>query len=161
MPHTATRAPGHRFYEKLNELLTKGRFDTFVEALCAPYYDSDSKRGRVSIPPGTYGRMLLIGYFEGLESEQGMCWRCEDSLSLRAFLGLNLTDRVPDHSTLSRTRHRLHAEVFSEVFTYILKLVHEAGLLQGKVVDVDSMYLRADASQAARALGPKAEGERH
>ena len=95
VPHTAPQAPGHRFYEKLNELLSSGYFDTFVEDLCAPYYDPDAKKGQVSIPPGTYFRMLLIGYFEGLESERGICWRCEDSLSLRAFLGLNLTDRVP------------------------------------------------------------------
>ena len=149
VPHTATQAPGHRFYEKLNELLSSGHFDTFVEDLCAPDYDPDAKKGRVSIPPGTYFRMLLIGYFEGLESERGICWRCEDSLSLRAFLGLNLTDRVPDHSTLSRTRHRFDGDLFSEVFTYILKLVHEAGLLKGKVVGVDSTYLRADASMKA------------
>ena len=149
VPHTATQAPGHRFYEKLNELLSSGHFDTFVEDLCAPYYDPDAQKGRVSIPPGTYFRMLLIGYFEGLESERGICWRCEDSLSLRAFLGLNLTDRVPDHSTLSWTRHRFDGDLFGEVFTYILKLVHEAGLLKGKVVEVDSTYLRVDASMKA------------
>lgn len=99
VPHTATKAPGHRFYEKLNELLAEHGFDRFVEKLCAPYYAARDKPGRRSLPPGVYFRMLLIGYFEGIESERGICWRCADSLSLRAFLGLELTDSVPEHST--------------------------------------------------------------
>ena len=146
VPNTASRSPGHRFYEKLNELLEEARFDASVERLCEPFYDSDRSKGRQSIPPGIYFRMLLIGYFEGIESERGICWRCEDSLSLRDFLGLELTDRIPDHSTLSRTRHRLDKEVFDAVFRLVLSVVEEHGLLKGRVVGVDSTYLRADAS---------------
>lgn len=149
VPHTATRAPGHRFYEKLNELLRKAGFDAFVERLCEPFYDPDRSKGRHSIPPSVYFRMLLIGYFEGIESERGICWRCEDSLSLREFLGLNLEDRVPDHSTLSRTRSRFEAEVYEEVFRFVLKMVEQRGLLRGRVTGVDSTYLRADASMKA------------
>jgi len=99
--------PGHRFYEKLNELLREAKFDRKIEQLCAAYFDADHTPGRKSIPPGTYFRMHLIGCFEGIESERGIEWRCADSISLREFLGLDLTDRVPDHSTLSRMRSRL------------------------------------------------------
>ena len=146
VPHTATRAPGHRFYEKLNELLNGADFDQVAERLCEPFYDPDRTKGRQSIPPGVYFRMLLIGYFEGIESERGICWRCEDSLSLRSFLGLELTDRIPDHSTLSKTRKRLDATVFESVFRLVLKVVEEHGLLRGRVAGVDSTFLRADAS---------------
>ena len=134
VPHGAARAPGHRFYEKLNELLDSAGFDASVERICEPFYDKDRSKGRTSIPPRIYFRMLLIGYFEGIESERGICWRCEDSLSLRDFLGLGLADRVPDHSTLSRTRHRLGKEVFDAVFRLVLGIVEEHGLLRGRVV---------------------------
>jgi len=93
--------------------------------------------------------MLLIGYFEGIESERGICWRCSDSLSLRAFLGLSLTDRVPDHSSLSRIRHRLPESVFATVFDLVLGIVAKHGLLKGQVAGIDSSVLRADASMKA------------
>ncbi len=106
-----TRGPGHRFYEKLNDLLREAGFDRKAEDLCAAYFNADHTPGRKSIPPGTYFRMHLIGYFEGIESERGIEWRCADSMSLREFLGLGLTERVPDHSTLSRMRSRLPLEL--------------------------------------------------
>jgi len=141
-----TRGPGHRFYEKLNELLREVGFDRKAEDLCAAYFNADHTPGRRSIPPGTYFRMHLIGYFEGIESERGIEWRCADSLSLREFLGLGLTDRVPDHSTLSRMRSRLPLEVHQQVFVLILTIVEQKGLLRGRVTGVDSTFLRADAS---------------
>ena len=141
-----SRGPGHRFYEKLNELLREAEFDRQAEDLCAAYFDADHTPGRRSIPPGTYFRMHLIGYFEGIESERGIEWRCADSMSLREFLGLNLTDRVPDHSTLSRMRSRLPLEVHQQVFVLILAIVEQKGLLRGRVAGVDSTFLRADAS---------------
>lgn len=98
------------------------------------------------MPPGVYFRMLIVGFFEGIESERGICWRCSDSLSLRSFLGLSLTDRVPDHSSLSRIRTRLPQDVFEFVFELVLGIVEDAGLLRGRVAGVDSTYLRADAS---------------
>ena len=107
---------------------------------------------------GVYFRMLLIGFFEGIESERGICWRCEDSLSLRSFLGLELDERVPDHSTLSRTRKRLPAEVYEEVFNLVLGIVDEHGLLAGKVAGVDSTYLRADASMKSIVRRDSGEG---
>ena len=141
-----SRGPGHRFYEKLNDLLREAEFDRKAEDLCAAYFDADHTPGRRSIPPGTYFRMHLIGYFEGIESERGIEWRCADSLSLREFLGLELTDRVPDHSTLSRMRSRLPLEVHQQAFVLILAIVEQKGLLRGRVTGVDSTFLRADAS---------------
>ena len=75
--------PGHPFYTKLNEVLAEAGFDEFVEKLCAAYY---KEGGRPGIPPGVYFRMLFIGYFEGLDSQRGIAWRCADSLALRSFL---------------------------------------------------------------------------
>lgn len=143
------RGAGHRFYEKLNDLLREAGFDRKAEELCAPYFDPDHTPGRRSIAPGVYFRMHLIGYFEGIESERGIEWRCADSMSLREFLGLELTERVPDHSTLSRMRMRLPLEVHQQAFVLILGIVERKGLLRGRVSGVDSTFLRADASMKA------------
>ena len=141
--HQVAESPGHLFYEKLNELLDEHRFDQRVEAMCIEHY---SKRGRGSIAPGVYFRMLLIGYFEGIESERGICWRCADSLSLRHFLGYLTSESTPEHSSMTRIRQRLPIEIYERVFDIALELVASSGLLRGKVVGVDSTYLRADAS---------------
>ncbi len=138
------RSPGHVFYQKLNRLLAEAGFDHWVEALCEPYYADD--RGRPGIPPGTYFRMLLVGYFEGIGSQRGIAWRCADSLSLRDFLGIPLGEDSPDHSSLSVIRQRLPLEVHQEVFTWILRLADEKKLLKGKSVGVDSTTLEADAA---------------
>jgi len=140
------RSPGHRFYEKLNELLSEAKFDRRVEQMCTAYFEADDKPGRPSIAPGVYFRMLFVGYFEGIESERGLEWRCADSLSLRSFLGVPMDERVPDHSSLSRMRTRVDGEVYDEVFRLVLGIVESKGLLRGKVAGVDSTYLRADAS---------------
>jgi transposase len=142
---TAAQSPGHRFYEAFERLLRKAEFDEFVEGICAEHYAAEGV-GRPSIAPGVYFRMLLVGYFEGLESERGICWRCADSLSLKRFLGFEIDEAVPEHSTLSRTRKRLPLSVYSQVFDFALAIVVQEGLLSGKVVGVDSTYLRADAS---------------
>ena len=110
------RSPGHAFYDRLQAELTKAGFDGFVEDLCAPLYAA--RRGRPSLPPGRYFRMLLVGYFEGIDSERGLEWRCADSLSLREFLRLGDREPVPDHSWLSRTRSRLPLEFHDQVFTW-------------------------------------------
>ena len=102
------RSKGHVFYDRLQAMLLKNGFDQFAETLCASFYAKS--RGRRSIPPSRYFRMLLVGYFEGIDSERGIEWRCTDSLSLREFLLLNLDEVVPDHSSLSRIRSRLSLE---------------------------------------------------
>jgi transposase len=140
------RSQGHPFYQALNRLLADAGFDRWIEARCEPFYEQVETRGQRSIPPGTYFRMLLVGYFEGIDSQRGIAWRCADSLSLRQFLGLALEENSPDHSTLSITRRRLPAEVFAEVFQFVLKIAAEKKLLSGKTVGVDSTTLEADAA---------------
>ncbi len=142
--HELPRSPGHVFYEKLNEVLAKGGFDRFVEELCEPYYANGE--GRPSIEPGVYFRMLFVGYFEGLSSQRGIAWRCADSLSLRAFLGVALTDKTPEHSSMTRIRKRLAEDVFEKVFTFVLQVAVEYGLLKGKTIAVDSTTLEANAA---------------
>ena len=147
--------PGHPFYARLNEVLAAEDFDPFVESLCAAYYEQ--KKGRPSIPPGVYFRLLLIGYFERIDSERGIAWRCADSLSLRTFLGIALDERTPDHSTLSRIRTRLPLEVHREVFGKILTILAHHKLIHGKTVGVDATTLEANA--ALRSIVRRDTGE--
>src|SRR4051812_5111955 len=139
-------SPGHPFYRKLNELLAEADFDRWVERRCQRFYNQQEKRGQPSIPPGVYFRMLLVGYFEGLDSQRGIAWRCADSLSLRQFLGVALDQSTPDHSTLTNTRNRLPQEVFSEVFQFVLRIAAAKKLIDGKTVGVDSTTLEANAA---------------
>ena len=138
------RSPGHVFYRRLNQLLAAGGFDRWVEALCEPHYCQGV--GRPSVPPGVYFRMLLVGYFEGINSQRGIAWRCSDSLSLREFLGIPLGEDSPDHSSLSYIRQRLPLEVHESVFVWVLALLQKKKLLTGKTVGVDSTTLEADAA---------------
>jgi transposase len=140
------KSAGHPFYRKLNELLADAGFDAWIERRCQRYYATEEKRGQPSIPPGVYFRMLLVGYFEGIDSQRGIAWRCADSLSLRAFLGTPLDESTPDHSTLTHTRNRLPQEVFDEVFQFVLKIAVDKKLLAGKTVGVDSTTLEANAA---------------
>jgi transposase len=138
------KSQGHAFYRKLNGLLVAADFDRTIQEMCAPHYHSHL--GRPSIPPGVYFRMLLVGYFEGIGSQRGIAWRCGDSLSLREFLGIPLTEETPDHSSLTRVRDRLPLEIHTAVFQWVLKLAAEKGLIKGKTVAVDSTTLEANAA---------------
>ena len=138
------RSPGHVFYDRLQSVLIEGGFDAFAEASCRPYYAV--RMGAPSVPPGRYFRMHLVGYFEGIDSERGLQWRCSDSLSLRAFLRLGSRDRVPDHSWLSRSRTRLPHEVHAAVFDWVLVLIAEAGLIKGERIGVDASTMEANAA---------------
>ena len=140
------RSLGHPFYTKLNQLLAEAKFDEWVENRCQRYYSQEEKRGQPSIPPGVYFRMLLVGYFEGIDSQRGIAWRCCDSLSLRQFLGIPLGEQPPDHSTLTNRRKRLLAEAFEEVFEFVLKIAVVKDLVAGKTVGVDSTLLEANAA---------------
>jgi IS5 family transposase len=140
------RSAGHPFYQQLNRLLAESVFDRWIEDRCQPYYVVEDKRGQPSIPPGMYFRMLLVGYFEGLDSQRGIAWRCGDSLSLREFLGVSLNKKTPDHSTMTNTRKRLPPEVFQEVFQFVLRIAEGKKLLSGKTVGVDSTMLEANAA---------------
>ena len=138
------RSPGHVFYDGLQEVLIGAGFDGYVEAICAPYYAQ--RNGAPSVPPGRYFRMHMVGYFEGIDSERGIEWRCSDSLSLRAFLRLETSERVPDHSWLSRTRGRLPHEVHDRVFGWVLSLLAEHGLVRGARIGVDASTMEANAA---------------
>ena len=140
------KSAGHPFYQALNRLLAEAGFDPWIERRCQRYYALEEKRGQPSIPPGVYFRMLLVGYFEGIDSQRGIAWRCADSLSLRQFLGLPLDEATPDPKTLSNTRRRLPEEVFDEVFQFVLSMAAEKKLLSGKTVGVDSTLLEANAA---------------
>lgn len=142
--HELPRSPGHVFYEKLNRLLAEGDFDRQCEDLCAPYY-ADAV-GRPSIPPGVYCRMLFVGYFEGLDSQRAIAWKCADSLSVRTFLGLEATAAAPDHSSLTRIRQRLPWEVHLQVFLLLLAMAERKGLLRGKTLAIDATTLEANAA---------------
>ncbi len=151
------QSPGHAFYDQLNELLHEVGFDRYVEDCCQPYYADGI--GRESIPPGIYFRMLFIGYFEGLDSQRGIAWRCSDSLSLRAFLGIPLAEATPEHSSLSRIRQRLPVDVHDQVFVHVLRIAHDKKLLRGKTVAVDATTLEANA--AMRSIVRKDTGEEY
>ena len=137
-------APGHPFYEKLNAALRKIEFDRRIEAACEKFYDE--KLGRSGIPPGVYFRMTLVGYFEGIGSDRGIAWRVSDSLSLRHFLGYDLSEATPDHSSMSRIRQRLDTRVHEEVFRLVIPALRDAGLLKGKTIGVDATTLEANAA---------------
>ncbi len=138
------RSEGHVFYQKLNQLLREAGFDEYVETLCKPYYHDTM--GRPGIPPGTYFRMLLVGYFEGIGSQRGIAWRCADSLSLREFLSIPLFENTPDHSSLTRVRDRLPLSIHQQVFQFVLQVADDQGLLKGKTVAVDATTLEANAA---------------
>jgi transposase len=150
-----SESPGHPFYKRLNEILKENGFEEFVEEKCRRYYAE--RMGRPSLPPGVYFRMLLVGYFEGIDSERGIAWRCADSLSLREFLGYELTEKLSDHSTVSRTRRLFDLETHQEVFDWILGVLREAGLVKGKTIGVDATTLEANA--ALRSIVRRDTGE--
>lgn len=150
----APQGPRHVFYEKLNSVLAEAGFDEWIEELCRPFYAETGRRG---IPPGVYFRMLYIGYFEGIDSQRGIAWRCEDSLSLKRFLGYEPFDETPDHSSLSRIRGRLPLEVFHAVHLFVLEVLRDHKLLDGTLVGVDSTLLEANA--AMKSIVRKDSGE--
>ncbi len=137
--------PANAFYDRLNQILDEHKFDAKVERLCHKFYKK-SPYGRPSMAPGVYFRSLLIGYFEGLDSERGIAWRTADSLSLRKFLGYALDEATPDHSTISRTRRLFWLETHKAVFRWVLKILDEEGLVSGRTVSIDATTLEANAA---------------
>ena len=137
-------APGHPFYTRLNEALDHAQFDSFCETNCAGFYHK--KLGRPSLPPGQYFRVMMIGFFEGLDSERGIAWRLADSLTLRQFLSIGLDENTPDHVTISRTRRLMDGETHQRIFTWVLERLAQSGLIKGKTIGVDSTTLEANAA---------------
>src|SRR5881628_342299 len=148
-------SPGHPFYVRLNEILEAAGFDRFVEEHCRAFYAP--VMGRPSLAPGRYFRLLLIGYFEGLDSERGIAWRATDSLAVRSFLRLVVDEAPPDHSTISRTRRLIDVETHREVFTWVQQRLVDAALLKGKTIAIDATTLEANA--AMRSIVRRDTGE--
>ena len=149
------KSAGHPFYERLNRVLDDAGFDAFVEAQCASFYADGV--GRPSLAPGRYFRLLLLGYFEGLDSERAIAWRAADSLSIRTFLDFALHEAPPDHSTLSRTRRLIDLETHQAVFTWVLQRLADATLVVGRTVGIDATTLEANA--AMRSIVRRDTGE--
>ena len=149
------RSAAHPFYRRLNQILDEVHFDGYVETLCQRFYADEL--GRPGLPPGRYFRLLLLGYFEGLDSERGITWRAADSLSVRSFLGLELHDAPPDHSTVSRTRRLIDLETHQAVFTWVLQRLADASLVTGKTIGIDATTLEANA--ALRSIVRRDTGE--
>ena len=148
-------SPGHPFYARLNAILDEAGFDRFVEEQCRSFYAP--VMGRPSLPPGRYFRLLLLGYFEGLDSERGIAWRAADSLAVRSFVGLGLDTGAPDHSTISRTRRLIDVETHRAVFTWVQERLAADGLLKGRTVAIDATTLEANA--AMRSIVRRDTGE--
>ncbi len=149
------KTSGHPFYERLNKLLAQYGFDTMAERTCAAFYADGV--GRPCTPPGVYFRMLFIGFFEGIDSERGIAWRTADSMALRSFLGYSLSQTTPDHSNVSRTRHRIDLETHQVVFDWVLGVLAKRGLLKGKTLGIDATTLEANA--ALRSIVRRDSGE--
>lgn len=140
---SVVKGPGHPFYRKLNSILEFHGFDRFVEARCLKYYKPG---GRPSLPPSVYFRLILLGYFEGFGSERAIAWKVADSITLRDFVGLPITVRTPNHSTISRTRRLISLETHQEIFDWVLKILSKSKLLRGKTLGVDATTVEANAA---------------
>ena len=151
------QSAGHPFYERLNRVLDDAGFDAFVEARCAQFYADGV--GRPSLAPGRYFRLLLLGYFEGLDSERAIAWRAADSLSIRQFLDFELHETPPDHSTVSRTRRLIDLETHQAVFTWVLQRLADTQLVQGRTLGIDATTLEANA--ALRSIVRRDTGEEY
>ena len=147
----------HPFYERLNQILDEKKFDEFVEAICEDFYAGEV--GRPGLAPGIYFRLLMVGYFEGIDSERGIAWRASDSLSIRTFVRIALDESVPDHSTISRTRRLMDVETHQGVFQWVLQVLAEKKLLKGTTIGVDATTLEANA--ALRSIVRRDTGERY
>jgi transposase len=140
---TLATPAGHPFYQRLNRLLDEHEFDSFAEEACKRFY---ARTGRPGLAPGVYFRLLLIGYFEGIDSERGIAWRAGDSLTLRSFLEIGLEETTPDHTTISRTRRLIDVETHRGVFRWVLGVLAEEGLMRGNTVAIDGTTLEANAA---------------
>ena len=148
-------SPGHPFYSKLSAILDAEGFDRFAEAQCRRFYAPTM--GRPSLEPGRYFRLLLVGYFEGLDAERGIAWRAADSLAVRRFVRLGIEEAAPDHSTISRTRRLIDVETHRAIFTWVQQRLVAGGLLKGRTIAIDATTLEANA--AMRSIVRRDTGE--
>ena len=148
-------SPGHPFYAKLSAILETEGFDRFAEDQCRRFYAPTM--GRPSLEPGRYFRLLLVGYFEGLDAERGIAWRAADSLAVRRFVRLGIEEAAPDHSTISRTRRLIDVDTHRAIFTWVQQQLVAGGLLKGRTIAIDATTLEANA--AMRSIVRRDTGE--
>jgi transposase len=148
-------SPGHPFYAKLSAILDAEGFDRFAEDQCRRFYAPTM--GRPSLEPGRYFRLLLVGYFEGLDAERGIAWRAADSLAVRRFVRLGIEEAAPDHSTISRTRRLIDVDTHRAIFTWVQQRLVAGGLLKGRTIAIDATTLEANA--AMRSIVRRDTGE--
>jgi transposase len=152
--------PATGFYQRLDRVLVDRGFGDAVRRVCAPFYEMDaSQGGRPGIDPEVYFKMLMVGFFENLAAERAIAARCADSLAIRAFLHYELTERPPHHSSFTVIRQRLPLAVYEQVFDLLLAALHDAKLLRGKHLAIDSSVLEANAS--LRSLTHRLTGEKY
>lgn len=114
----------------------------FLYKQTRPYY---GREGQKSIDPVVFFKICLVGYFNNITSDRALIRFCNDSLSARWFMGYDIDQPLPVHSTLSRTRALFGAHIYEQVFTNILGLCVDAGLVQGTRQVVDSALVKANA----------------
>ena len=131
--------PADNFYRKLlTELDLR-----FIYRATKKYY---GKEGQESIDPVVFFKILLVGYLNNINSDRQLIAFCSDSLSIRLFLGYDVHEPLPWHSTISRTRSLYGEEVFLSLFKEVLKMCINKGMVRGKRQAVDSVFIKANAS---------------
>jgi hypothetical protein len=149
LPLSATRD----FYQHLIRILDDRNFDEYVEKVCENFYSSEP-----CLTPSVYFRLLMVGYFEGIDSEVGIALRASDSLLVRSLARIALGESAPDHLAISRTRRRIDVETHQIVFQWVLVGLAEEKLLLGTATDLAEMQHQADTG--LRPVAPHGTGER-
>jgi len=131
--------PEDNFYRKVQAELVLD----FLYKATRNYYGNE---GQASIDPVVFFKILLVGYLNNINSDRALLRYCSNSLDVRLFLGYDLDEDLPWHSTLSRTRQLFGEELFLELFRKVLSLCVEKGMVRGKRQAVDSAFIKANAS---------------
>jgi len=149
------RVPAHNFYRRLNEVLDLN----FLYLLTRPYY---GESGQKSIDPIVFFKLCLVGYLENIISDRDLIQHSGMRLDILFFLGYDIDEPLPWHSTISRTRQLYPEMVFEEVFTKILSMCVEKGMVSGHTQAIDSAPVKANASMDTLELKvPKEDLEAH
>ena len=146
----SNRVPKENFYRQLREVLDLSD----LYDLTAPYY---GRSGQKSIDPTVFFKLCLVGYLENIISDRKLISHCSMRLDILFFLGYDIDDELPWHSTISRTRQLFPEELFEEVFTHVLTMCVEKGMVSGHSQAIDSAPVKANASMETLELKVPAE----
>ena len=135
----AALVPDDGFYRQIDRTIDFRFLYNATEA----YYGTE---GNESIDPVVFFKICMVGYLNNLNSDRALIRFCSDSLSIRLFLGYDLDEELPWHSTISRTRKLLGKEVFLSLFREVLRLCVEQGMISGRRQAMDSAFIKANAS---------------